>query len=85
MRGFLKIFENYFLVTRHSSPASYLVNLATVGVMTEVHGWLSHTSVGVHTQRTPTFLTLPTTDSLDRDNNIKVETGGGGEMTHVCV
>ena len=32
--------------------------------MAEVHGWLPRGSVGVHTQRTPTLLTLPPTGSL---------------------
>ena len=39
-------------------------HLATVRVVAEVHGWLPRGSVGIHTQRTPTLLTLPPTGSL---------------------
>ena len=39
-------------------------HLATVRVVAEMHGWLPRGSVGVHTQRTPTLLTLPPTGSL---------------------
>ena len=74
MRGFLQI-KKCFIVRKQSSPACYLVNLATVGVMTEVHGGLPHTSVGVHTQRTPTFLTLPPTDSLETTKSRSEEAG----------
>ena len=41
-----------------------LVDLAAVGVVTQVHGRLPGGAAGVHTQRTPTLLTLAPTRSL---------------------
>ena len=42
----------------------YLVDLATVGVVAEVHGGFPGGSVGVHTQRTPALLALPSASGL---------------------
>ena len=44
-----------------------LVDLAAVGVVTQVHGRLPGGAGGVHTQRTPALLTLPPTRSLNRN------------------
>ena len=44
-----------------------LVDLAAVGVVTQVHGRLPRRPGGVHTQRTPALLTLPTTRRLNRN------------------
>ena len=44
-----------------------LVDLAAVGVVTQVHGRLPGGAGGVHTQRTPALLTLPPIRSLNRN------------------
>ena len=43
-----------------------LVDLAAVGVVTQVHGRLPGGAGGVHTQRTPALLTLPPTRRLNK-------------------